>query len=167
MRSSLNWVVSFKLFREENLWHFIDFYWNQKLLKNRKCPNHLMFLQGVNEIMHEMPTLFVTASYLWRFSGRVCPCLWELVICGGFQVSYGRVWCVHPSPARTSPSSSHSTPPSSDVPLKYINVPSKCIFSGGIRSLREGNVFSQVGLSVCLFTEMVSQVNNFEQAMWW
>ena len=65
MRSSLNWVVSFKLFWGENLWHFIDFHWNQKLLKNCKWPNHLMFLQGDGWVMGwcvKIPNLMKTWS---------------------------------------------------------------------------------------------------------
>ena len=53
--SSLNSVVSFKLFLGEKLWHFTDFHWNQKLLKNRNCRNQLMFLQGLKRLSDEIP----------------------------------------------------------------------------------------------------------------
>ena len=46
MRSSLIWVVSFRLFWGEKNWYLIDIHCNLNSLKNRKCPNHLMFLQG-------------------------------------------------------------------------------------------------------------------------
>ena len=71
MISSLNSVVSFKLFLGEKLWHSIDFHWNQKFLKNHNCQNQLMFLQGV--IWGNLTLLVGEMVLSWEQQGLARP----------------------------------------------------------------------------------------------
>ena len=69
-------MVSFKILIGEKLWHFIDFHWNQKLLKNRNCQNQLMFLQGANSLnfyLGKTPMLTICnwISYHHLNTGRI------------------------------------------------------------------------------------------------
>ena len=68
-------MVSFKLFWGKKYWYLIGIHWNQNSLKNRKCPNPLMFLQGVLQNLKSkcllLLTLALAVATIAKFQGRV------------------------------------------------------------------------------------------------